>query len=456
MSKINFFPLFLPEIKEMITLRDYKSLRHFLTQVDPVDLAEGWQALSREEQSVIFRLLPRRLESQLFEELEVEEQQALLDGLRDSSVQSLLGNLQASETSQLIRELPEKVVHRFLGLLKKAQADSVTPSLQFSEKSVGSLMRTRFITIHKDWTTQEALERIRVNTRLRHVDEIYLETIYVADASERLVGQVPLKKIIVAPRGMKVDQMMEKRIHQLNPESDQEEASNLFKKYKLTSAPVVSQEGRMLGILLVRDIFKVIEQETEEDFAKMAGTQAGLLSRSIFFITKTRFPWLIVTCLGYFAVGWVVNHFRGTLAKVIGLTSFMPLIAAMGGNVGSQTATAVVRGLATGEIRSLSRREVILKEICVGFFLGLLYGSGTGLASHLIYGIQFGWRFSAVVGLGMFASIMAASIMGALEPFIFEKLEIDPATATGPLITFCADFVSTFTYLSVATFLFMF
>lgn len=455
MMKPNVFPLFLPEIKEMISLKAFRSLRHFLEDIDPIDLADNWQALSPEEQAIIFRLLPRKLESQLFEELEVSEQQKILEQMTDSNLQSLLTGLDPSETSELVRELPPKFVNRFTQILKKADSGFTEEQINYPEKTVGSLMRKRFLRIHAHWSAQEALEYIRANTKLRHIDDIYVDIIYVLDSLDHLAGQVPLKKIIVAPREMKIEALIEKNIHQLAPEMDQEEAANLFRKYKLISSPIVDSSGRMVGILLVRNILKVIEQETEEDFAKMAGTQAGLLSQSVFFMTKVRFPWLITTCLGYFAVGWVVQHFEGTLAKVIGLTSFMPLIAAMGGNVGAQTATAVVRGLATGEIKSLGKKEVIVKEIMVGIFLGLLYGLGAALVAHLVYGARFGWKFSWVVGIGMFAAMSSAAMMGSFEPFIFEKLKIDPATATGPLITFCADFVSTLTYLTVATVLFV-
>jgi len=455
MTKPNVFPLFLPEIKEMISLKSFRSLRHFLEDVDPIDLADNWQALSSEEQLIIFRLLPRKLESQLFEELELEEQQKLLEQLTDANVQSLLAGLDPSETSELVRELPPKFMQRFTQLLKKADAASVEQPFNYPEQTVGSLMRKRFLKVHAYWSAQQALEYIRANTKLRHIDDIYVDTLYVVDEADHLAGQIPLRKIIVAPREMKISALIEKNIHQLSPEMDQEEAANLFRKYKLTSSPVIDSSGKMVGILLVRNILKVIEQETEEDFAKMAGTQAGTLSRSIFFITKARFPWLITTCLGYFAVGWVVQRFEGTLAKVIGLTSFMPLIAAMGGNVGAQTATVVVRGLATGEMKSLKRSEVILKEILVGTSLGILYSLGAAFIAHAVYGAKFGWKFSWVVGIGMFASMSAAALMGSIAPFIFEKLNIDPATGTSPLITFCADFVSTLTYLSVATFLFV-
>jgi len=455
MPRFSVLPLVLPEIKELLAARNLESLRQLLVDLDPVDLADGWRALSPAEQVVVFQLLPRRLQSLLFEELDVEEQRSLLLNLEESNIKTLLADLDPSTTSRLVRRLSPRMMRHFLELMKREEAGQVEEHLNFPVHSVGSLMRRRFVTVNQAWTVHRSLEHIRANTRLRHLEELYLETIYVRDNGQ-LVGTVALQCLVVAPSEMQVGQLMDRQIQKLSPMMDQEEAAAVFRKYKLSSAPVVDANGGMIGIVVVGDVLKVIERETEEDFAKMAGMGVEhLLTSPPLYIARVRFPWLIATCCGYFFVGWMVKHYEGTLAQVIGLASFMPLIAAMGGNVGSQTATAVVRGLATGEVRSLGVTELVIKETSVGALLGLIYGLGAAAGAHLLYGDRFGWRFSLVVGSGMFASMTAASLMGSLEPFIFQKLRIDPATATGPLITFFADLVSTATYLTVATWLFL-
>ncbi len=453
MPRLNAFSLILPEIKELLKIQDYKSIAGSLKEMDPIDLADSWQALLPPEQAVVFGLLPRRFQTQLFEELELEEQKNLIASLQNGETETSLSSLEPSAASRVVRQLPPRLVTKFKQLMKKEDVMHLEHSLSFSPDSVANIMRVRFITIQSDWTTHRALEYLRVNTKLRHADDLYLDIIYVTDQAKHLVGQLFLKDLIVAPSEMRVGALMSPRIQSLLLGMDQEEAANLFKKYKLESAPVVDQEQKPVGILLFKDILKVIQQETEEDFAKMAGTKAGLLSLPVFDIAKVRFPWLIATCLGYFVVGWVVKSHELTLSKVIGLASFMPLIAAMGGNVGAQTATAVVRGMATGEVKILGAKEIIFKEMLVGVLLGVLYGLAAGLVAHLIYGNRFGWQFGVVVGTGMFASMSAAAIMGSLEPFIFEKINIDPATATGPLITFFADLTSTSVYLTIATWL---
>ncbi len=451
--RLQAFSLIAPELKELLKSHNFKAILASLKELDPVDIADGWDALKPHEQAVIFRVLPRRLQSQIFEELELEEQKILINHLHDEGTQALLSSLDPATASRFVRQLNPRLMNKFTELMKKENVQ-LAHQLTFPKDSVGSLMRCRFITINHRWTTDRAIEHIRVNTRLRHSDDLYLDTIYVSDENDHLVGHVFLKDLIVAPREMGVSVLMSTESHELSPETDQEEAANLFRKYKLESVPVVGADQKPIGIILFRDILKVIQQETEEDFAKMAGTRAGLLSKSMLHITKSRIPWLIISCIGYFAVGWVIKSHEGTIAKVIGLASFMPLIAAMGGNVGSQTATSVVRGMATGEVKSLGAKQVIMKEISVGLLLGSLYGVGAGLVAHLIYGNQFGWYFSLVVGSGMFASIIVAAILGVLEPFLFERANIDPATATGPLITFLADFASTSVYLAIATIFF--
>ena len=212
----------------------------------------------------------------------------------------------------------------------------------------------------------------------------------------------------------------------------------------------------LVGVLLMDDVLDIIRQEASEDIAKMVGTNPEeFLRQPASRIVGFRLPWLITTIIGEFAVSLVIKHFHATLQEVVALASFFPLIAAMGGNVGSQSATVVVRGLATGQIRPEEWRRVALLELRVGGMLGVTYGIVVGGFAHVLYGHHLGWLFSAVVALGMVTSMSVASSMGSLEPFIFRHFGIDPATATGPLITTITDLVSTSTYLALATMILM-
>lgn len=442
--------LYLSDLKELLQAREFVSLRTALKEISPVDLADGWEHFTREERVALFRLTTRQRAAQIFEELESEQQMELLTSLQLHDAERLLEDLDPSETSRMVRELPQPMVSRLIGIMKKGGQESVQKYLQYPPQTVGALMRGRYVILDPKWTARQALERIQLSTRLRRIEETYLDTLMVVDPDGRLAGMVTLKSLVVAPRDMLVKELMNSSPITLAPEMDQEEAVRVFSKYKLKSAPVVARDGKLMGIVVYRDIFKVASEETEEDFAKMVGSQAGLLSHSAFDIAKVRFPWLIATCFGEMVVSYIIKHYEFTLSKVVALATFIPLIAAMGGNVGAQTATVMVRGLATGEVGPGDEVPIVVKEVVVGMMIGLVYGILIGLSAFIFYGDRYGTIFAVVVGIGMFVSMTAAATAGSIEPLVFRRLGIDPATATGPLITTFTDLLSTTVYFWLA------
>lgn len=446
--------LLVPEIRELLGRQDYATLKPCLRELHPADLADSWGAFEPEEQVQLFRLLSITASVKLFECLPMDAQRFLLMTLGDESGPVIEG-LSATNVARIFHRLPAKVVKKLVGLVRREESlQQIQLLMTFPQGTAGSLMHPEFIKLTPQMTAKQALETLQAVARPHQGRHRY--ALYVTNGQGRLQGALTIQDLLSAPSDARLGEFMGSvEAIKIPAPMDQEEVAKRFAKYNLVDAPVVDDENRLIGILTVDDIIDVMRQEASEDIAKMAGTRAGLLTRPLWYITTARFPWLIATCLGYFLVGWVVKHYEGTLAQVIGLASFMPLIAAMGGNVGAQTATAVVRGMATGEIKSMTIMEVVAKEALVGILLGVLYGVGAGTIAHLIYGERFGLRFAYVIGTGMFASMSAASIMGSLEPFIFQRLGIDPATATGPLITFFADLVSTATYLTIATWLFL-
>ncbi|MBI5201412.1 MAG: magnesium transporter [Elusimicrobia bacterium] len=445
--------LYLSDLKELLGGKEFASARTCLREVGAIDLADGWDRFSPDERRVIFRLLTRHKAYQLFEELEPEFQKELLESLGREHVEELLQGLEPSAVGRVARDLPQSMVRHLKTVMNRARYESVQKYLQYPPQSVGALMRGRYMTVEARWTTKQAMERIQLGTRLRHIAEIHLDTLMVADEEGRLKGTVSLKQLVVAPNNMTVADLMDDQPRTLHPEMDQEEAVKLFSKYKLKHAPVVTPDGQLLGIVVYGDIFEIASEETEEDFAKMAGMGRNDLAMGVLQQVRLRLPWLIITCLGGMLVSTVIRGFEGTIAKIIALASFSPLIAGMGGNVGSQTATLVVRGLATGEIKDEDAGQAVRREVLVGLTMGLLYGVATGLIAYAFYGERYTWRFSLVVGLGMAFSMTVSSLLASLEPFIFRRLGVDPATATGPLITTTTDLLSNILYLGLATYL---
>ena len=443
--------LYLSDLKELLQAREFVSVRTALHEISPVDLADGWEHFTPEERVALFRLSARQRAVQLFEELDSPLQVELVDSLQAHDAERLLQDLDPVLAGRFVRELPPPLVRRLTGIMKKGGQESVQEYLHFPPKTVGALMRGRYITVDPRWTARHAIERIQLSTRLRRIEETHLDTLMAADPEGRLKGTVALKALVVAPRDMLVRDLMNASPVVLDPSLDQEEAVKLFTKYKLKSAPVAAKDGGLMGIVVYRDIFDVASEEVEEDFAKMVGSQAGLLSHTALDIAKIRLPWLIATCFGELLVSYIIKHYEFTLSRIVALATFIPLIAAMGGNVGAQTATVMVRGLATGEVAKGEESAIVAKEVAVGMLIGAFYGILIGLAAQVFYGDRYGTTFAMVVGIGMFVSMTAAATAGSIEPLVFRALGIDPATATGPLITTFTDLLSTSVYFWLAT-----
>lgn len=445
--------IYLADLKELLEARDFVSARTLIRELSPIDLADGWDHFDTDERVAIFRLSSRQKAMQVFEELESEQQAALVGSLQRQDAQELLSDLDPSATSRMMRDLPPPLVRQFNAIMKKGGQECVQQYLKYPPESVGALMRGRYVTLDEKWTTKTAVERIQHSTRLRRIEETHLDTLMVIDPKTRLRGVVGLKSLVVAPNDMLVRELMDPAPRTLTPELDQEEAVKLFTKYKLKSAPVVDSEGVLLGVVVYRDIFAIARAETEEDFAKMAGYahEAGL--RSSFRGAMLRLPWLAITCLGGVGVSLIVTRFEATLGQILALASFSPMIAGMGGNVGSQTATIVVRGLATGEIGDDDQAATVRRELAVGLMLGLFYGAAVGTLAGFLFHVRHGWRFGAVVGLSMTLSIFVSSGLAAITPLVLRRFKIDPATAAGPMTSTTTDLLSNAFYFTLATWL---
>lgn len=444
--------LILPEIREMLSERNFRDLRRSLESVDPRDLADDWDEFTPSEQAVLFRILPRRQAAILFEELEPEEQETLFRHIREVDMKELFSDLDPSETSQFLRELPRRMVKRLLALMNRERVKRVEQLLEYPEESVGSHMRAMFFTVREDWTCREALEKLRASVRLKHSENYHLRELYVTRANGSLVGKIYLKELVIAPDRLKVIELAHRVPAVLYPTMDQEEAAQTFQHYKLTSAPVVDVENRIVGVVVADDVYDILEEETEEDFAKMAGMAseaADYHDASVVDAAKVRLPWLLTTCLGQLVVSGIVHAHQETLSHIVALATFMPFIAAMGGNVGGQSGTLMVRGLATGDLEEEDFRASFFKETLLGLSLGAFYGVIIGTVAYTMYP-ELGSHFAIVVGTGMVVSMLVATAAGSFAPFLFHKIGFDPATATSPLISTVTDISSTLTYFTFA------
>lgn len=450
--------LLFPEIKELLAEKDYTLLKQVLRECSPIGLSDFWQRFTAEEQLQIFKLLPTNSALKLFEILEMADQQYLLSKLGDENVAPLLENVPSPDLVKIFNHMPPRAVKMMRNLIKKQEALAhIDMLMKYPENSVGSLMHPEFIKLTPRMTAKHALSLLQVIAKPNQKEHLF--SLFVTDSEGRVMGSLDLQTLLASPANEVLSELMSSvEAFKLRPEMDQEEAAKIFSKYDLSSAPVVDENNKLIGTLVVRDILAIQRNEATEDLAKMVGTDAvdfqDTKATSVARTIRYRMPWLLVTLFGGLLVSFIIKAFEPVLSKIIALASFSPLIAAMGGNVGAQSATIVVRSIALGHITTAQEKaKTVFHEIRVGMALGLVYGLLLAGASYLIYGGRYHWEFSAAVLIGMWTSITVAATMGALEPIFFHKIGIDPATATGPLITTITDIISNLTYYSLATYL---
>lgn len=454
MEQLHSIALLIPEIKELLQEKNYILLKQVLRECSPLDFADCWKKFEEEERLQIFKLLPARSALKLFEILDVEDQRFLLGKLSEENVTPILEGMHSPDLAKIFHKMSPRAVKKMTSLIKRQEALShIDLLMKFPEKSAGSLMHPEFVKLSPKMTAKQALLLLQAIARPNQKEHLY--SLYVTDDQGRVLGGMTIQDLVSAPPDETLSQLMTSvEGIKIRPETDQEEVAKIFSKYGLTGAPVVDETGKLIGILMVKDILSVIRQEATEDIAKMVGTKAtDLLERSVFRIVQFRMPWLVVTlCAGVF-ISIIIRHFEPILTRIIALASFSPIIAGMGGNVGSQSATIVVRSLALGQINGQHKMRTIFREMRVGIIMGLIYGIVLGAIAYLIYGDRYHLSFSFVVAVGMFTSMTVAATMGALGPIVLDRLGIDPATATGPMITTLTDIITVATYLGLATFL---
>ncbi len=451
MNTLKPLALLIPEMKDLLRSRDFDLLKDLLKECSPLDLAECWSDFSKGEQIALFKLLGTRYAIQLFESLDIDYQRHLLGQLNEEAVVPLLEGVSPADIARVFHRLPKGALRKMTNLVKRGEAlQKIQKVMTYPQHSAGSLMHPEFVKLTPRMSARHALSLVQAIARPH--ERRHLSALYVTDDVGKLVGALTLQDLVSAPADVPLSELMTSTEQiKVQGETDQEEVAKLVAKHDLFSVPVVNRWDHLIGILTVDDIIDVIRHEATEDIAKMAGTRAeDIRARSAFRVARLRLPWLVTTLLGELLVVVIIRHYEYTLSQVITLAAFLPLIAAMGGNVGSQSAMVTVRSLATGQIITSGLRA-IFREFRVGLVLGLCYGLILSGSAYLLFGDQLPNAFMLVVGLGMCLSMTVASTMGAVGPLIFHKLGIDPATATGPLITTTTDLISTSAYLLLAT-----
>ena len=441
-------------IQGYIEAENSDAIKDALTEVHPSDIASIIQNINPDKQSYVLDSLDPETASEVYFELDVDQREEIITDLDEEKIADIADEMASDDAADLIGELPEDTAETVLSKMDPEEAKDVEPLLVYPEDTAGGIMQSELVKVESDTTVREAINWIRLIAD--DVEEFH--GIYVTDSSDRLLGIIPLQKLILASPSSSSEAVMEELEITVTPYIDQEEVANIFKKYDLVTLPVISEDGTLLGRITADDIIDVISEEAEEDIYQFAGLKEHLhpIYTPTYERIMVRSPWLLLTLVGELLIALVIiKVFEPTLAKVAILAAFMPAIMATGGNVGLQTTTIIVRSLGMGTIKPKQVLLLIGSEIKVGLALGLICGILSAIIGVLIsYSEPQVFRLALAVFLAMISATLATSIVGVAAPIILQKLKFDPAASSGPFLTMFNDIFGSLFYLLIAMLIF--
>ncbi len=459
--------LSLQSFKDLINKKDAKELRQLMTEV-PISLLAEYLADMDDTQIVLFFKMSRTDEAaELFSYLDNDQQRKVIEAFSNKEIQELVSQMSTDDLVDFVDELPSNLVDKVLQSTSKQNRDKINAFLAFKDGTAGSIMTTEYVHLKRDMTVKDSLDKIRRVGKLAET----ISRLFVLDNSRILIGIVSLEDIIFAQPNEKIEDIMKTDYAFAFTQTDQEEVSELFKKYDLTVLPVTNSEKRMLGIITVDDILDVVEEETTEDMNKMSGiaqkTIKPYFQTSIWKTTLSCFPWLIILLVVGTFTSLILDKYQDVvLISLPVLSVFIPTLMDTGGNSGSQATTVITRALSLKEIQPKQWWKVIIKEVLSGMMIGLIIGLfsfgwvmlETSIKIVDISDRNFGHLtltqaqlvLSMIVGLCIFIVVVLSRFFGAILPLLAKLIRLDPAVMAGPLITTILDCSALIIYFSLA------
>ena len=435
------------KIRELLANKKFAQIKKMLLTENSADIYAILEELESKEAVTIFRLLNKETAGKVFTYMESDMQEKVISEFTDKELANVMDELYMDDAVDLIEEMPANVVKRILKAVPKEDRATINQLLKYPENTAGSIMTTEFVDIKENYTVEQALARIKDLA----IDSKTIYYCYILDAERKLTGFVNIKNLLIADRDTIVKDLVKKDVIYVTTLEDQEEVAKIFNKYDLYALPVTDNEGRLVGIITVDDAIDVLEEETNEDFAKMAAMQPseeGYFETSVFTHAKNRIVWLIVLMISASVTGMIISHYEAAFEALPMLVAFIPMIMGTGGNCGSQSSTLVIRGLTTDEIELNDIFKVLWKELRVSLVVGLTVAFINGARIYLQYK-QMG--VAVTIGLTLLATVTLAKCIGCVLPLAAKKLKLDPAVMAAPLITTIVDTLSILVYFKIAT-----
>jgi len=433
-------------VKRLLRRRATSHLSKIVNKTHAADLSVVFRSLTLSEQRRLFNLITDvEQKGILFSELDEDAFQDLIEDMKIEEIVRILESMPADDIADIIGRLPEDRSKTILDKMQKAESEEIEGLLRYEDDTAGGIMVPDFIALKENITAKEAIESLQKE----HSDVEMPFYLYVVDEYDKLVGVSSLRQLVVVPPETPLKEFMATDVFSVQTDMDQEEVAKIVARYDILAVPVVDGANRLVGIVTVDDVIDILRKEATEDILKMAGAGEEFVeTKSILKSTRIRLPWLFASCMGGIVAFFIIGKFESSLLKFAYLAAFIPVIMGMGGNIGTQSSTIVVRGLATGRLNVRDIWSVVFKELSIGLILGLVYGLLIGSVAHFRYSVG---AFAVSVALAVLSSMSLAALVGSLVPMAFARANIDPAVATGPFVTTAIDIISVSFYFLIAT-----
>ena len=439
-------------LNEFLAKGKHNELRGALMMLNVVDIAEYMTTLETDKMLRLYRLLPKDISADVFAYMDDEQRRKLIESIGDKEVGALVDDMFVDDAVDFLEEMPAGLVRRVLANVSEDQRKVINRILSYPDNSAGSIMTTEYCEFHEGITARDAMKELKRTG----IDKETIYTLYVLDAQRKLIGILPLRKLILAEPDTPIERLMDPSFVCVGTLDDQEAVAEVVRKYDLTSVPVVDKEGRMVGIITADDIMDVIQDEATEDIEKMAAllpSENEYMKTNVFTLAKNRLPWLLFLMISGIFTGLIIQHFEDTLTNMaeigVMLTACIPMLMGTGGNCGSQSSTLVIRGLAVGEISPADTLKILWKECRVSILVSVVLAAMAMAMQLFLFRRPF--SVALTVSLAMIGTVVISKSIGCTLPMLAKKLKLDPALMAAPLITTIVDTCSLLILFLLAT-----
>jgi magnesium transporter len=433
---------YLSNLKRNLKTDDQAALRKGMEELHPADIAEILDELNKNEGRALFSILEEEIAADVLVELEEDVRENLLSSLSSKEIaDQVIDNIESDDAADVIAELPDEVQEEIIKLIEDPeQASDIADLLNYDENTAGGLMAKELIAVNKNWAVLKCVKEMRHQAEI--IDDVY--AVYVVDNQEKLLGILSLNKLLITPTDTKIEDVYEQNAISVHVETNAEEVANIMDKYDLVVLPVIDNNGTLVGKITIDDVVDVIKEEAEKDYQMASGiTDDVESSDKAWVLSKARLPWLLIGLIGGIFGAQIIGLYEHDIQIYPEMAFFIPLIAAMGGNVGVQSSALIVQGLANNTLGVESITSKLIKELGVAMINGLICS-----AVILIYNLVFSdsLALSLTVSVALLSVIIFAGLFGTLIPLLLDRVDVDAALATGPFITTINDILGLVVY----------